>query len=97
REPHSIPTRRSSDLEDTYYRKFVAPLVASFDVYAKGFEIVTESFKPKPQLIFSELVSLERDTVDLFGEPVKNGKALEDDKVLFEDRKSTRLNSSHVK
>ena len=26
-------------LEDTYYRKFVAPLVASFDVRAKGFEI----------------------------------------------------------
>lgn len=71
-------------VEDTYYRKFVAPLVASFDVYAKGFDIVTESFKPKPHLIFSELVSMERETVDLFGEPIKNGKAIEDDKILFE-------------
>ena len=39
-------------VEDTYFRKFVAPLVASFDVYAKGFEIKTESYKGVPQLVF---------------------------------------------
>lgn len=68
-------------VEDTYYRKFIAPLVASFDVYAKGFEIKTESFKPKPLLIFSEVVS--RAVTNLFGE-TSNGKAIEDSKILFE-------------
>ncbi len=42
-------------VEDSYYRKFVAPLVASFDVYAKGFEIQTERHKPVPQLNFYEV------------------------------------------
>jgi len=42
-------------VEDSYYRKFVAPLVASFDVYAKGFEIQTERHQPVPQLNFFEL------------------------------------------
>lgn len=67
-------------VEDTYYRKFIAPLVASFDVYAKGFEIITESYKPKPSLIFSEVVAKE--VISLFGE--SNGKAAEDNKILFE-------------
>lgn len=42
-------------VEDTYYKKFVAPLVASFDVYAKGFEIRSESYQPIPVLTFSDL------------------------------------------
>jgi SNF2 family DNA or RNA helicase len=42
-------------VEDSYYRKFVAPLVASFDVYAKGFEIRTERYDPVPRLNFYEL------------------------------------------
>lgn len=41
-------------MEDTYYKKFVAPLVASFDVYAKGFDIRSESYQPVPVLTFSE-------------------------------------------
>ncbi|MGB3588185.1 MAG: SNF2-related protein [Tunicatimonas sp.] len=41
-------------VEDSYYRKFVAPLVSSFDVYAKGFEILTERHRPKPILSFYE-------------------------------------------
>ncbi|MGK7391974.1 MAG: SNF2-related protein [Candidatus Cyclobacteriaceae bacterium M2_1C_046] len=43
------------NVEETYYNKFVAPLVASFDVYAKGFEINTETYDPVPILTFSEL------------------------------------------
>ncbi|MES2730390.1 MAG: SNF2-related protein [Bacteroidota bacterium] len=43
------------NVEDTYYRKFVAPLVASFDVYAKGFEIKSEYFPLVPLLTFSEM------------------------------------------
>ncbi|WKN40821.1 DEAD/DEAH box helicase [Tunicatimonas pelagia] len=41
-------------VEDSYYRKFVAPLVSSFDVYAKGFDIITEQHRPKPLLSFYE-------------------------------------------
>ncbi len=43
------------NIEETYYTKFVAPLVASHDVYAKGFDIVTQSFKPFPILILSKI------------------------------------------
>ncbi len=43
------------NVEETYYNKFVAPLIASFDVYAKGFEINTEHYNPQPHLSFSEL------------------------------------------
>ena len=43
------------NLEETYYRKFVAPLVASHDVYAKGFNIVTQSFEPMPILTLSKI------------------------------------------
>ena len=42
-------------VEDTYYRKFVAPLVESFDVNAKGFSINSESYDPIPLITFSEL------------------------------------------
>ncbi len=42
-------------VEDSYYQKFVAPLVASFDVYAKGFEINTVQFDAIPHLLFYEV------------------------------------------
>ena len=42
-------------VEDSYYRKFVAPLVASYDVYAKGFDIKTERHELVPQLNFYEV------------------------------------------
>ena len=32
-------------VEDEYYRKFIAPLVGTFDVYAKGFDIKTERYQ----------------------------------------------------
>ena len=43
------------NMEETYYRKFVAPLVATHDVYAKGFDIVTQSFNPLPILTLSKI------------------------------------------
>ena len=67
------------NVEETYYNKFVAPLVASFDVYAKGFAINTESYEPIPILTFSELVSNQ--TVNLFG----NGKEEAGTAVAEED------------
>ena len=42
-------------VEQTYYRKFVAPLIASYDVYAKGFEIQSDHYPIRPVLTFSEL------------------------------------------
>lgn len=71
-------------VEDTYYKKFVAPLVASFDVYAKGFDIVTASPEPVPVLTFSEL-SRVGNTMDLFS---KNGHGVA---LAEEDRGGTIL------
>ncbi|PIB36051.1 helicase SNF2 [Reichenbachiella sp. 5M10] len=70
-------------LEDNYYRKFVAPLVASFDVYAKGFEIKTENHSLQPTLYFSELASTNGQSLELFG---ANGSAqqISESKILFE-------------
>ncbi|MDX5321667.1 MAG: SNF2-related protein, partial [Bacteroidota bacterium] len=36
--------------EHTYFQKFVVPLVEKYDVYAKGFEIRSESFRATPVL-----------------------------------------------
>ncbi|MBA9075906.1 DEAD/DEAH box helicase [Rufibacter quisquiliarum] len=47
------------NVEESYYRKFVAPLVEQFDVYAKGFEIQSERYVPQPQLQISELAVAE--------------------------------------
>jgi len=44
-------------MEDEYYRKFIAPLIESFDVYARGFEIVTDKFQPSPTITLTELAS----------------------------------------
>ena len=58
-------------VEDTYYKKFVAPLVASFDVFAKGFDIVSERENAFPYVSFTELLSVTT-PLSLFGEN-KNG------------------------
>ncbi len=44
-------------IEASYYQKFVTPLVASFNVYAKGFEIRSEYPNCQPVLQFSEMYS----------------------------------------
>ncbi|MFT7034570.1 MAG: hypothetical protein ACJA2S_003087, partial [Cyclobacteriaceae bacterium] len=44
-------------MEPMYYEKFVSPLVAAFDVYAKGFEINTERYPLITELNFSELAT----------------------------------------
>ncbi|MDN5203993.1 DEAD/DEAH box helicase [Fulvivirgaceae bacterium BMA10] len=74
-------------VEETYYEKFVAQLVASFDVYAKGFEIKTEVYDPVPVLNFTELATSAR-TMGLFA-PNGNGSPEsvieeEEGKILFE-------------
>jgi superfamily II DNA or RNA helicase len=64
-------------VEETYYEKFIAPLIASFPVYAKGFEIKTMAISPKPVISFS---SITTGTTTLFGEQ----EEVSGDKVLFE-------------
>lgn len=44
------------NVEETYYNRFVAPLIASFDdVEARGFEINKSTYDPHPVLTLSEL------------------------------------------
>ena len=64
-------------VEDTYYRKFIAPLVAQFDVYAKGFDIITKSLTPVTKLIFTPLAQLQHSLAlmgDIQDEPVDTQK-----------------------
>ncbi len=42
-------------MEHRYYKTFIAPLVASFDVYARGFDIRTEQHHPQPILSFAPI------------------------------------------
>jgi SNF2 family DNA or RNA helicase len=46
-------------IEETYYEKFVAPLIGSFNVEANGFKIKTISPVPVPVLRFYEVASVE--------------------------------------
>ncbi|WP_420149285.1 DEAD/DEAH box helicase [Spirosoma sp.] len=48
------------NIEQQYYERFVTQLIASYDVYAKGFEIRSENLEPIPVLTVSELVSSGR-------------------------------------
>lgn len=71
------------NVEETYYKKFVAPLIESFDVYAQGFEIKTEQLEPIPVLSFSELAEAKQSNGSLFDQPKNNGNAA-NSKILFE-------------
>jgi SNF2 family DNA or RNA helicase len=73
-------------VEDTYYRKFVAPLIGAFDVYAVGFDIVTEQHLPVPIINFSEIVSLNGNgTLSLFDKKDEDTEGnTEQSKILFE-------------
>ncbi|MFW5761447.1 MAG: SNF2-related protein [Cyclobacteriaceae bacterium] len=55
-------------MEEVYYKKFIAPLVASFDVYAKGFEIISERFEPKPVITLTEMAIAKQHSLAIFGD-----------------------------
>ena len=69
-------------VEETYYEKFVTQLVASFDVYAKGFTINTHKPALKPILSFWELKHVRSQT--LFEQDILID--MEDAKIVFELR-----------
>lgn len=51
------------NVEETYYNRFVAPLIASFDdVEASGFEINKSTYDPHPILTISELHTAQSST-----------------------------------
>lgn len=64
------------NVEETYYNKFIAPLIASFDdVEANGFEINKTTYDPHPVLTLSELHTAQATAVpSLFD----NGQPQED-------------------
>jgi SNF2 family DNA or RNA helicase len=74
------------NLEETYYNRFVAPLIASFDdVEAKGFEINKNEYDPKPILTLSELVAAHSSqAADLFDNNPKEDKSDESGKIVFD-------------
>ncbi|MBL6449743.1 DEAD/DEAH box helicase [Fulvivirga sp. 29W222] len=71
------------NVEETYYNKFVAPLIASFDVYAKGFEINSERYNPIPILTISELAGSGA-SMSLFNENGNGQTNVENEKILLE-------------
>ncbi len=48
--------------EATYFKKFIGPLIERHNVYAEGFQIITEQFEAKPQL---KMVYAWNDTIQL--------------------------------
>ncbi|SFD53022.1 Superfamily II DNA or RNA helicase, SNF2 family [Spirosoma endophyticum] len=48
------------NIEQQYYERFVTQLIASYDVYANGFEIRSEVLEPMPVLTVSEMVQPSR-------------------------------------
>ncbi|MFC7666823.1 hypothetical protein ACFQT0_04860 [Hymenobacter humi] len=42
------------NVEESYFQKFVAPLMESFEVHARGFDIRSERYVARPRLTFSD-------------------------------------------
>ncbi|MEM6737505.1 MAG: DEAD/DEAH box helicase [Bacteroidota bacterium] len=70
------------DIESTYYKKFVAPLISEFDVYAKGFDILVHRPKPTPKITVSELQTVQSSS--LFEENDHSIHNTKNDKLLLE-------------
>ena len=71
-----------SNVEEQYYRKFVAPLIASYDVVARGFEIRNISSSPKTVLTISDTIDdPKKQEVLLFADSGANERTIvpEDD------------------
>lgn len=75
------------NVEETYYNKFIAPLIASFDdVEANGFEINKTTYDPHPVLTLSELHTSNSTTVpSLFDHsPQQDDTSDEAGKIVFD-------------
>jgi hypothetical protein len=76
------------NVEETYYNKFIAPLIASFDdVEANGFEINKTTYDPHPVLTLSELHTVQTKAAPtLFdnGAPAEDDGSDEAGKIVFD-------------
>ena len=76
------------NLEETYYNRFVAPLIASFDeIEALGFEIAKHEYDPHPLLTISELPpGNEKKVPTLFEHAQDTGESHDDEagKIVFD-------------
>jgi SNF2 family DNA or RNA helicase len=74
------------NVEDQYYRRFVASLIASYDVVSKGFEIRREVMSPRPVITLSETYQKNSSVPLLFGDDgVEIEEELpEDSEVIFD-------------
>jgi len=75
------------NVEETYYNRFVAPLIASFDdVDARGFEINKSTYDPHPVLTLSELHTAQSSSpISLFDEkPAPDDHSDEAGKIVFD-------------
>lgn len=73
------------NLEDTYYQKFVAPLIASFEeVEVAGFEINKTPYDPQPLLTLSELQAASSPAGSLFGDVEPEAAGDESGKLFFD-------------
>lgn len=74
------------NLEETYYNRFVAPLIASFDdVEVQGFEINKSEYDPSPLLTLSELATAtSKDVPSLFDNHNTPGEEADGGKIVFD-------------
>ncbi len=73
------------NLEETYYSRFIAPLIASFeDIDVEGFEIVKTEYDPHPLLTLSELQTTASEAPLLFDEAPKERTDDETGKIFFD-------------
>ena len=75
------------NVEETYYNRFVAPLIASFDdVDARGFEINKSTYDPHPVLTLSELHTAQSSSpISMFDEkPPADDHSDEAGKIVFD-------------
>jgi SNF2 family DNA or RNA helicase len=74
------------NLEETYYNRFIGPLIASFDdVEAKGFDISKETYDPSPVLTLSELHTAQStQPADLFEDRPAEDTTDEAGKIVFD-------------
>lgn len=69
-----------SKVEEQYYHKFVTPLIASYDVVARGFEIRNTTSTPKTVLTISDVGSLKAVPMLLLADSEEAHPAHEEDK-----------------
>src|SRR5690606_40088511 len=94
-DPHSFPTRRSSDLQGVTMEDLAEDLKAVLDAENTTIcSMIGHSMGGYITLAFAEKYATRLDKFGLFH---SSAFADNDEKKEARDRKSTRLNSSHVK